>query len=116
MAFEVFGGVEVLARGLEVAVGHDHQDQPTHLSALPFGGWGFLWLGSRDVGAGVWLLLAAAADARIRKVWFDKTPHSLRPVFENPLHRNLHEAIIPGFALRWDLEDLASAMGERPVL
>ena len=70
----------------------------------------------RDVGAGVWLLLAAAGDARIRKVWFDKTSHSPRAAFENPLHRNLHEAIIPGFALRWDLEDLVSAMGERPVL
>ena len=28
----------------------------------------------------------------------------------------LFEAAIPGFALRWDLDDLTKAMGNRPVL
>lgn len=66
--------------------------------------------------AGIWLLLAAAIDQRISRLWLDRTPHSLRAAFENPLHRNLHDAVIPGFALRWDLEDLVKAIEPRTVL
>jgi len=65
---------------------------------------------------GVWLLLAAAADPRIRKVWLDKTPHSLLEALENTLNTNLFDAVIHGFALHWDLEDLTKAMGNRPVM
>ena len=65
---------------------------------------------------GVWLLLAAAADPRIRKVWLDKTPYSLAEALENTLNTNLFDAVIPGFVLHWDLEDLAKAMGDRTVL
>jgi hypothetical protein len=32
------------------------------------------------------------------------------------LHRNLHEAVIPGFALRWDLEDIVKAIAPRKVI
>jgi cephalosporin-C deacetylase-like acetyl esterase len=65
---------------------------------------------------GIWLLLAAAADTRIRKVWLDRTPYSLRLALENSLNTGLFDAVIPGFALHWDLEDLTKAMGDRPVL
>lgn len=65
---------------------------------------------------GIWLLLAAAADARIGKIWVDKTPYSLRAALERPMNTDLFEAVIPGFALHWDLEDLVKAMGKRPVL
>jgi cephalosporin-C deacetylase-like acetyl esterase len=65
---------------------------------------------------GVWLLLAAAADPRIRKVWLDRTPYSLLEALENPMNTDLPDAVIPGFALRWDLEDLTRAMGDRQVL
>ena len=65
---------------------------------------------------GVWVLLAAAADNRIGKVWLDKTPHSLRAALERPMNTDLFDAVIPGFALHWDLEDLVKAMGSRPVL
>ncbi len=65
---------------------------------------------------GVWLLLAAAADPRISKVWLDRTPYSLRAALENTLNTDLFDAVIPGFALHWDLEDLTKAMGNRPVL
>ena len=65
---------------------------------------------------GVWLLLAAAADARIRKVWMDKTPYRLAEALENTLNTNLFDAVIPGFVLHWDLEDLTKAMGDRAVL
>src|SRR5213079_1112461 len=65
---------------------------------------------------GIWLLLAAAADPRIGKVWLDRTPHSLRAALENSMNTDLFDAVIPGFALRWDLDDLVKAMGNRPVL
>jgi hypothetical protein len=65
---------------------------------------------------GIWLLLAAAIDPRIGKVWLDRTPYSLRSALERSVNTGLLEAVIPGFALHWDLEDLAKAMGKRPVM
>lgn len=65
---------------------------------------------------GVWLLLAAAADARIGKIWLDRTPFSLRAALEHSMNTDLFDAVIPGFALHWDLDDLVKAMGGRPVL
>ncbi|PYT25480.1 MAG: hypothetical protein DMG58_24125 [Acidobacteria bacterium] len=65
---------------------------------------------------GIWLLLAAAVDTRIGKIWLDRTPHSLRAALENSMNTDLFDAVIPGFALRWDLDDLTKAMGTRPVL
>jgi dienelactone hydrolase len=65
---------------------------------------------------GVWLLMAAAADPRIGKIWLDRTPYSLRLALENSMSTNLFDAVIPGFALHWDLDDLVKAMGARPVL
>ena len=32
------------------------------------------------------------------------------------MNSNLLDAVIPGFALHWDLDDLTRAMGDRPVL
>ena len=66
--------------------------------------------------SGVWLLLEAAVDSRIQRIWLDRTPCSLRAAFDEPLNRNLHMAVIPGFCLKWDLADLVSAMGGRNVL
>lgn len=65
---------------------------------------------------GVWLLLAAASDPRITKIWLDRTPYSLRAALESPMNSDLFDAVIPGFALHWDLNDLVKAMGNRPVL
>lgn len=65
---------------------------------------------------GIWLLLAAAADTQIGKVWLDRTPYSLRIALENSMNTDLFDAVVPGFALHWDLEDLVNAMGNRPVL
>ncbi len=65
---------------------------------------------------GVWLLLAASIDTRIRKVWLDRTPHSLRLALERSMNTNLFDAVVPGFALHWDLVDLTRAMGKRSVL
>jgi cephalosporin-C deacetylase-like acetyl esterase len=65
---------------------------------------------------GIWLLLAAATDTRIGKIWLDRTPYSLRLALENSMNTGLFDAVIPGFVLHWDLDDLVKAMGNRPVL
>lgn len=65
--------------------------------------------------AGIWLLMAAAVDARIKAVAVNSTPYSLRAALEEPLARDLHDAAIPGFALRWDLTDLAGLIQPRKV-
>ena len=65
---------------------------------------------------GIWLLMAASIEPRIGKLWLDQTPYSLRAALEVPITRDLHDAVIPGFALHWDLNDLVKAMAPRRVL
>jgi cephalosporin-C deacetylase-like acetyl esterase len=65
---------------------------------------------------GIWLLLAAALDPRVGKIWLDRTPYNLRTALEHPMNTDLFDAVIPGFALHWDVEDLVKSMGPRPVL
>ncbi len=65
---------------------------------------------------GIWLLLAAAADPRIGKIWLDRTPYSLRAALENSMTADLWDAVIPNFVLHWDLDDLMKSMGKRQVL
>jgi dienelactone hydrolase len=72
---------------------------------------------ARAVGiAGIWLLLAAAQEHRIAAITLEQTPHSFRAAIQAPVHTNLHDAVLPGFALRWDLQDLRALMGSRKVL
>ena len=65
---------------------------------------------------GIWVLLAAAADPRIGRVWLDRTPSSMRAALNKPVAMNLSDAVIPGFILHWDLDDLTKAMGSGRVL
>ena len=65
--------------------------------------------------AGVALLLAAAANPQIGSVLLDRTPHSVRVAIDAPIHTNLHDAVIPGFALKWDLADLRALVRPRSV-
>jgi cephalosporin-C deacetylase-like acetyl esterase len=65
---------------------------------------------------GIWLLLAAAADPRIRKLWLDKTPASFVEALENTVNTSLFDTAIHGFVLRWDIPDLVKAMGDRPIM
>jgi dienelactone hydrolase len=65
--------------------------------------------------AGIWLLLAAAADSRIDAVWLDRTPANLRSALDNSMTVDLPDAVIPGFVFEWDLEDLEKAMEPRRV-
>ena len=60
--------------------------------------------------------MASAIDPRIGKIWLDQTPYSLRAALEVPITRDLHDAVIPGFALHWDLSDLVKAIAPRSVL
>jgi dienelactone hydrolase len=64
---------------------------------------------------GVALLLAAAVNPQIGSVSFDRTPHSVRSAIDAPIHTNLHDAVIPGFALKWDLADLRELLKPRSV-
>jgi hypothetical protein len=66
--------------------------------------------------AGVWLLIAAALDRRIGEVMLERTPHSLRAALDNPLSRDLHSAVIPGFLNHGDLADLLRRIKLRPVI
>ncbi len=65
---------------------------------------------------GFWLLLAAAADPRISKVWLDRTPVSFTEAMNNTLNTALSDAVIHGFALRWDIGDLVKLLGNRTLL
>ena len=64
---------------------------------------------------GIWLLLAAAVDQRIARIWLDRTPVSYASALEAPMTNHLFDALIPGFALHWDLPDLVGAIGPRRV-
>jgi hypothetical protein len=66
--------------------------------------------------SGIWLLLAAASDSRIKKIWLDRTPYSLHSALENSLATDLWDAVIPGFVLHWDLDHLVRAMESRQVM
>lgn len=57
---------------------------------------------------GVWALIAAALDPRIVELKLERTPHSVRASFDSPMHRNLHDAAMPGFALLGDYRDLVN--------
>jgi dienelactone hydrolase len=65
--------------------------------------------------AGIWLLLAAVVNPQIGSIALDRTPHSVRAAIDAPMHTNLHDAVIPGFALKWDLADLRELLRPRQV-
>ncbi len=65
--------------------------------------------------AGIWLLMAAAADSRIQSIELSRTPYSLRAAFNNPLNRGLYDAVVPGAVAAWDLVDLVKAIAPRQV-
>lgn len=64
---------------------------------------------------GFWLLMAAAMDSRLRRIWLDRTPWSFREGMIHPMTSHLFDAVIPGFARHWDFRDLVEAVGERRV-
>ncbi|MBL8214697.1 MAG: acetylxylan esterase [Bryobacterales bacterium] len=65
---------------------------------------------------GIWLLLAAAVDPRLKGLWLDRTPHSFQSGLDAPLTHFLFEALIPSFARHWEIADLVTAATPRPIL
>ena len=61
------------------------------------------------------MLLAAASDRRFSSIRLDHTPYSFQPALDQPVHYDLHDAAITGFSLKFDIQDLLSAMSPRPV-
>jgi hypothetical protein len=68
--------VHDILRGIDVLSAHADVD-PASIRAV-----------ARGV-KGIWLLLAAAVDTRIGKVWLDRTPFSLRAALENAMNTDL---------------------------
>jgi hypothetical protein len=66
--------------------------------------------------AGVALLLASAVNSRIGSLSLDRAPYSLRAAIEMPIHTNLHDAVIPGFTVKWDLADLRDLIRPRTLV
>ncbi len=54
---------------------------------------------------GIWLLMAAAVDPRLKKVWVDRTPYSVLAAYDRPIGNFFFDALIPGFALKHDFSD-----------
>jgi hypothetical protein len=52
-------------------------------------------------------------EQEAEREYADRTPYSLRAALEQPIHRNLHAVLMPGFCLRWDLADLVKAIEPR---
>jgi hypothetical protein len=65
--------------------------------------------------AGVPALLAAVVNPQIASLVLSRTPHSLRAAIDSPIHTNLHDAVIPGFAAKWDFADLRALLRPRTV-
>lgn len=64
---------------------------------------------------GIAALVAAAVNPKIASVVLTGTPHSVRAAIDSPIHANLHDAVIPGFAVKWDLADLRTLAGARRI-
>ncbi|MBZ2177567.1 MAG: acetylxylan esterase [Acidobacteria bacterium] len=71
--------------------------------------------GVADGTAAVWLLLASAAEPRLGKLWLERAPYNLASALDSPVHKFLHDAVIPGFLRSWDLPDLAKGRTVRWV-
>jgi hypothetical protein len=106
---------DLVGRNLPAMRAHDLLVAVNVLAARPDVDAGSIRGYARSV-KGVWLLLAAAVDKRLGKIWLDRTPYSFTAALEGPMTSHLFDALIPGFALHWDFEDLVSAIDERRVL
>lgn len=107
--------VDVVGRNLAALRAHDLLVAVDVLTARPDVDPGMLRGYARGV-KGVWLLLAAAVDERLGKIWLDRTPWSIAAALEGPLTDHLFDAMIPRFVLHWDLQDIVAAIGDGRVL
>jgi cephalosporin-C deacetylase-like acetyl esterase len=106
---------ELVGQNLAAMRAHDLLVAVDVLAARPDIDAGFIRGYARGV-KGIWLLLAAAADRRLSRIWLDRTPWSFAAALEGPLTNHLFDAMVPRFALHWDLQDLVAAIGGGRVL
>ena len=64
---------------------------------------------------GLALLIAAVVNPQIESLSLDRTPYSIHAAIAAPIHSNLHDAVIPGFALKWDFADLRALIAPRKI-
>ena len=64
---------------------------------------------------GYWMLMAAAVDKRLGKIWLDRTPWSIANSLQQPIASHLFDVLIPGFARHWDTSDLVELVGEQRI-
>ena len=105
---------DLVGRNLAAMRAHDLLDALNVLAARPEVEANSIRGYARGV-KGFWLLLAAAVDPRLGRIWLDRTPWSFAAGLEAPLMDHLFDAMIPGFALHWDIADLVEAVGSRRV-
>lgn len=92
-AHDILSAVDFLAAAPEV--------DPAHIRVVASG------------NPGIWALMAAAIDPRIFRLDLDRTPQPVRSALAAPVTRGLHDAVLPGFWLQWDvLSDLAAIVGK----
>jgi hypothetical protein len=105
---------ELIGKNLAAMRAHDLLVAVDVLSARPDVDPGSIRAYARGV-KGVWLLLAAALDSRLGRIWLDRTPWSIAAALEGPLTNRLFETMIPRLALHWDFQDLVDAIGQNRV-
>ena len=64
---------------------------------------------------GIWMLIAAALENDLSSLSIDSTPYSFRATLNVPVHYDLFPAALQGFAVNWDISNLVSALGRRPL-
>ena len=94
-AYDILQGLEILAARADVDI--------SRISGVASGVPGF------------WMLLAAASDPRFSSIQLDHTPYSFQPALDQPVHYDLHDAAITGYSLKFDIQDVLSAMSPRLV-
>ncbi len=60
---------------------------------------------------GFWLMMAATADERLKRIWLDRMSANLAGAFEEPLTNQLFEVTVPGLARHWDYDDFVKLIG-----
>lgn len=105
----------MVGRNLPAMRAHDVSSGVDVLAAQPEVDSGRIRAVAEDI-AGVWLLMAAASDDRIKRVELYRTPYSLRAALDSPVNRGLQDAVVRGAVLWWDFADLVKSMAPREVV
>jgi cephalosporin-C deacetylase-like acetyl esterase len=100
---------DLIGRNLPIMRAHDVLRGVDLLASLPEVDASQIRAYARGV-KGYWLLMAASMDPRLKGIWLDRTPVSIRSALDEPLTNNLFDVLIPSFARHWDFTDLAQGL------